>query len=87
MQMSNKEAQKKEVRNKEADKNDVLLATGFLTEYAFLQSLFQSKTLVLMTIFWVIFSVDLGFFFLSLRLRRYCVLFHWILVTARSHKR
>ncbi|AUC88388.1 MAG: hypothetical protein CL600_01900 [Alteromonas sp.] len=60
MQMSNKEAQKKEVRNKEADKNDVLLATGFLTEYAFLQSLFQSKTLVLMTIFWVIFFGGFG---------------------------
>ncbi|NDW20011.1 hypothetical protein [Alteromonas hispanica] len=60
MQMSNKEAQKKEVRNKEADKNDVLLATGFLTEYAFLQSLFQSKTLVSMTIFWVIFFGGFG---------------------------
>jgi hypothetical protein len=60
MQMSNEEAQKKEVRNKEADKNDVLLATGFLTEYAFLQSLFQSKTLVLMTIFWVIFFGGFG---------------------------
>lgn len=60
MQMSNEEAQKKEVRNKEADKNDVLLATGFLTEYAFLHSLFQSKTLVLMTIFWVIFFGGFG---------------------------
>lgn len=60
MQMSNEEAQKKKVRDKEADKNDVLLATGFLAEYAFLQSLFQSKTLVLMTIFWVIFFGGFG---------------------------
>lgn len=43
-------------------KNTVLLATGMLTTFAFLQSLTKSKTLIIMTIIGLVIFGGLGLF-------------------------